>query len=355
MPLHLPHDLYTQLRLAVTEADEYRLTPQALAALQNEPRPEPVAAPPLDPRNPFTLLPSAAAVLQHLYEQAPFVGGFLAQVNGLITPLLSIVSAAPDAGIAATLQLDTNHYTSAHAIQVAALIVVIRPLMQFDEAECHVLMQAALCMNLASSALQDNLDRQLAPLSSRQSRDLRIHPLLSSAWMHEMGVEDPLLHRLVCEHHERLDGRGYPARQTRDEIHPLSHVLQVLDELTARFSPRSHRLPLQSAQIMRELFARRGTHTENKLVEAAIKTLGLYPSGLLVRLGNGRNAMVWQQTDKVDQPRVVLLESDGRFSPLDLRQAGFGIQEQVVLRPSRQASRHLRQAWGYAPETADTL
>ena len=163
MPLHLPHDLYTQLRLAVTEADEYRLTPQALAALQNEPRPEPVAAPPLDPRNPFTLLPSAAAVLQHLYEQAPFVGGFLAQINGLITPLLSIVSAAPDAGIAATLQLDTNHYTSAHAIQVAALIVVIRPLMQFDKAECHVLMQAALCMNLASSALQDNLDRQLAP------------------------------------------------------------------------------------------------------------------------------------------------------------------------------------------------
>ena len=125
MPLHLPHDLYTQLRLAVTEADEYRLTPQALAALQNEPRPEPVAAPPLDPRNPFTLLPSAAAVLQHLYEQAPFVGGFLAQINGLITPLLSIISSAPDAGIAATLQLDTNHYTSAHAIQVAALIVVI--------------------------------------------------------------------------------------------------------------------------------------------------------------------------------------------------------------------------------------
>lgn len=72
------------------------------------------------------------------------------------------------------------------------------------------------------------------PLSPEEWRQLRAHPVIAHAVLRKMEGVAPIVADLVLEHHERLDGSGYPMRKTRKDISPQSHMLAVAETL-ARF------------------------------------------------------------------------------------------------------------------------
>ena len=347
MPSTLASDLFTQNRIVESGSNRYALPQAQLQALRTAaigPMPRLAG---LDAGNPFIWFDSAAHRLAGLYRCAPFAENFTAQIRNIALALDNWVTRSTDACLAAAMQLPLKPYTAARALQTATVLAALRPLVPRDDQQHQTLLCAALSMNVAIWAFQDALGSQSVPLSSGQQRELHLHPLLSSAWLSEMGVDDADWHALVQPQHERPDGTGYPFHLRGNEVEPLAHQLQLVDEVMAKLSPRGARRAMSTDHVLRELFFQCDDPDDARLNAALIKTLGFYPPGMFVRLANRQLAIVVRRSEHISHPYVAWLDRDGSFTERSCLEPGYEVAEVAELRARDDRFTDLARAWGY--------
>lgn len=134
---------------------------------------------------------------------------------------------------------------------------------------------------------------------------------------------------MSLEHHERLDGSGYPNALRGSDIHLFSRIVAVCDVYDALATERSYKKayrPDQAALVLRET-----TNLDKRFVEALLKHVVLYPIGTKVRLSNGAiGSVVRAQSSSNPQPMVKLLfsrynESFLQKRKLEVLEVGNGV------------------------------
>jgi hypothetical protein len=145
----------------------------------------------------------------------------------------------------------------------------------------------ALTMNASITELQARMAEQPDPPSKKQLEQIRAHPHQSAQMLRDSGVADPLWLEAVQDHHERLDGQGYPRAVT--EVGELAHLVRAADVFAAKISPRALRPALTPQAAARQLFQE---EQGGPIAAALIRAVGLYPPGDFVRLKNGEAGIV---------------------------------------------------------------
>jgi putative nucleotidyltransferase with HDIG domain len=177
-----------------------------------------------------------------------------------------------------------------HAVNVCVLALVVNG-SEGIGADPASLGLGALLHDIGETRLPRNLSRKQDGCSDGELRLVERHPefgweLLSSGEF----AED--VRRIALEHHERLDGSGYPHRVKGDEIAFASQVVAITDMYDDMMSGRNQAL-LAPIEVLRRLFLQgNGGALERSLVEKIIRCLGVYPIGSLVELGSGERAIV---------------------------------------------------------------
>lgn len=112
----------------------------------------------------------------------------------------------------------------------------------------------------------------------------------------------------VATHHERHDGSGYPNGLHGNEIPIFGRILGLIDIYDAMTSVHSYIDSRSPHQTVMELYQSRDSLFQAELVEQFIQTCGIYPSGSLVELSDGRVAVVTAVHDlKRLRPSVMIL------------------------------------------------
>lgn len=116
----------------------------------------------------------------------------------------------------------------------------------------------------------------------------------------------------VATHHERHDGSGYPKGLHGAQIPIFGRIIGLIDSYDAMTSVRLHAASRSPHQAVMELYQGRDTLFQADLVEQFIQTCGVYPTGSLVELTDGRVGVVSAVHDlKRLRPSVmILLDSD---------------------------------------------
>lgn len=316
---YLPDSLYVRNRLTQSGDLEFWLTPTEKQPLQQIARshfhdPQPVC-PPQHEQDPFLALPWAYAQLQWLTDRLLDHDDSEQQLRALAGSLRRLANHTPEATLAAGLLLPYAHYAHAHAVHVALLVARLTQRLALAEAECESLVCAALTMNIAMVNLQQQLSHQAEALSSLQAKQLRLHPLTSSALLREVGIADETWHLAILEHHELWNGKGYPFGLPRNKISPGAHLLHVADVAMARLHPRHYRRSQLPKNAMVQLFKQRDTLADARLTDCLIKEIGLYPPGSFVKLEQGDTAIVVQHGDDITTPLTVRFGRDASIVP----------------------------------------
>ena len=97
---------------------------------------------------------------------------------------------------------------------------------------------------------------------------------------------------VALQHHERLDGSGYPYGCDRQTIHPISRLAAVADTFDAMTANRAYRKGMPARQAILELHSSRGNQLDSESVAALIKLIGVYPVGTRVVLAGGEQGTV---------------------------------------------------------------
>ncbi|MDR0564719.1 MAG: hypothetical protein LBG78_07290, partial [Azoarcus sp.] len=215
----------------------------------------------------------------------------------------------------------------------------------FTRHEAIDLVGAALTMNLGSMALHDEMAELPGPLPHAFRPLVTRHPGQASDILISIGVPDTWS-QAVLQHHENLNGSGYPGGLSKGSISLEARMLRLVDVFAARQRMRRGRGPqywsLSRARdlsgLTEQIFGSDLDSLDISLARLLMGRLGLFPPGSIIRLSNGEMAIIsrrsydlvrdatlspqeaWSFIDAAGQPRT---PSARRIGPRHYRILGY--------------------------------
>jgi HD-GYP domain-containing protein (c-di-GMP phosphodiesterase class II) len=206
-----------------------------------------------------------------------------------------------------TILLDQSFsYSHIHPLLSAVLTELLGKRKQLNDDDRRIFIAAALTQNIGMLELQKKLANQTAPLSDQQRDIIKAHPELGCALLQKAGITNKDWLNAVQNHHERIDGNGYPEGLPGDAIPVAARILSLTDIYSAMILPRAYRDGFYVKKALRDIFLQRGSAVDESLAHLLIKEIGIYPPGTFVVLANGETGIVLKRALVDSDPTHVL-------------------------------------------------
>jgi len=248
---------------------------------------------------------------------------------------------------------------SEHAINVCTLALLIGRQFSLEDEVLLELGRGALFHDVGYRALPMKVKFQAGGMKVEADPELRLlHPELGSQLMASFLNAGPLLVEIIAQHHERLDGSGFPKGLGREDLSLHTRIVMVADhydELCNAPNPETSLNPHAALSWLYRHVVMKGESAKfcEHVVQALVQAIGVYPPGSLVELSDGFMGVVSSINIHHPTKPVVLLyapwlcRNDGllvnlaKEDSLEIKQAvhAKNIPEQVLayLSPRRMA------------------
>ena len=194
-------------------------------------------------------LAASQAIFDGAGRGAPIPAPVTKKVVGDLT---SSILRSPDASLLLTHMRRFKNDLFNHAVNVCVLSLVVG-VVEGLENESTALGFGALLHDIGQTRLPRNLLHKEDPYTASERRLLEQHPTLGFNILQRSESIPDLASRIVVEHHERVNGRGYPARLLAEQISPLSQIVAITDAYDAMLIGRNHPA-LQPIEVLREIY-----------------------------------------------------------------------------------------------------
>lgn len=223
----------------------------------------------------------------------------------LVDEITSSIDENPRAFISIA-QLKSRHeYTYMHSVAVCALMINLARDLRFSDAAVRDAGMAGLLHDIGKALMPVEILDKPEALTEVEFDVMKTHPVRGHELLkRSSGVSHNALE--VClRHHERFDGQGYPDGLTGDRLSLFARMGALCDVYDAVTSDRAYKpawSPTESVAKMRDWAG----HFDPEMFEMFVKSVGIYPTGALVRLKSGRVAMVTGENpdDPIHPPLV---------------------------------------------------
>lgn len=204
------------------------------------------------------------------------------------------------------MRVPMRSHAVAHSFAVAATAVSLGIWLEQDDKTLATLARAALTMNIASLALHDDCATRRGPLEAQSRQDIGGHPQLAASLLTQTPGIDLRWIDTVEQHHENLDGSGYPYGNSRDAIPLEARILRVADVWCALVNPGADRIGAPPKAILGQLFQQERRRLDDRVLFELRRRFGAYPPGSLVRLMNRETAVVTAWSEGAAAPKFVV-------------------------------------------------
>jgi len=261
-------------------------------------------------REPFTrlgiLIPRIRRLHHSLYKEAD---GSEKELLAIAQRLIDLVRDDRDAMVAGINLIRDFEYSARHAAFTGLLCAIMADELQFTWRQMEGVVVAALAQNVGYYEEQDRFATSVGVLDQEARVKLRAHPNTSAEKVLTIGIDDPFILMAIRQHHERFDGKGYPAELSGEQISVGARVLTLADHFVAMTSPRSYRKGLHPVLGLRQIFLLSGRVGDPEFTHAFVHALGVYPPGASVHLESGEQGMVVRRRDDSAQPLVAIVKN----------------------------------------------
>lgn len=199
-----------------------------------------------------------------------------------------------------------DDYTYRHSVNVAVLSTIIGMGMGLHQDELNDVCTAAMFHDMGKLMIDADIINKPGRLTKEEFRLIKMHPqlsleLLTNRWNVSIEAKEAIL----C-HHENDDGSGYPRGLRKDEIPLYAKIIHVADVYDALTSKRAYKDPYTPSESIEYLMG--GCHIlfDERVVKAFLKWVPVYPKGVVVKLSDGRDGIVCENTKNPIRPKVRL-------------------------------------------------
>lgn len=196
-------------------------------------------------------------------------------------------------------------YLMEHSMNVAILLANFGRYLGLDRGVLKELTLGGLLHDVGKIMTPDAVLNKPGKLTDDEFRVMREHVVHSHDILIATAGITPTMLEVAANHHERLDGTGYPRRLKGAELSLYTRMSGIVDVYDAVTADRVYKQGMSPTQAFRILLKGINHHFDAELVTKFIKCMGVYPVGTLVMLSNQRLAIVMQRNEQQPLKPVV--------------------------------------------------
>jgi len=220
------------------------------------------------------------------------------EAKALVNEINQSVERNPNALLTLIRLRNVNEYTYMHSVAVCVLMVALGRHLGLSEIQIKQAGTAGLLHDIGKMVIPNEVLNKPGKLTDDEFIIMKSHPvrgweILKSCYQVHESVLDVCLH-----HHERMDGKGYPEKLSGDALTLFARMGAVCDVYDAISSDRCYKPAWSPAESIRKMASWRDGHFDESIFQAFVKTVGIYPSGTLLKLQSGRLGVVIEQSTK---------------------------------------------------------
>ncbi|MFA6040405.1 MAG: HD-GYP domain-containing protein [Methylophilus sp.] len=212
-----------------------------------------------------------------------------------VLPLVDEISASITRNAGALISLvrlkTQDDYSYMHSVAVCALMTALAKQLELSESEIKQVGLAGLLHDVGKSKIPLDILNKPGALTDGEFDLVRLHPQRGYDLLVEAKIIDPVALDVCLNHHEKLDGSGYP-HQLKDA--KMGAVCDVYDAVT---SNRPYKAGWEPGMSLKRM-AQWTNHFDQVVFKAFVKSVGIYPIGSVVILKSGRLAVIIDQSEK---------------------------------------------------------
>jgi len=254
----------------------------------------------------------------------------------LVDEIASSVMRNPGALISLARLKTQDEYTYMHSVAVCALMVALARQLNLPEDDCREAGLAGLLHDLGKSFVPMDIINKPGRLTEDEFNIVKAHPALGHKALLDGNGVGPVVLDVCLHHHEKMDGTGYPKGLKSDQISLMARMGAVCDVYDAITSNRPYKAGWDPAESVKKMAEWTKGHFDEKVFQAFVRSIGIYPTGSVVRLASGRLGVVMEQTEKsLLSPRVKVFfstQSGMRMSPEEIDLSAPNCQDRIVAR-----------------------
>lgn len=217
-------------------------------------------------------------------------------------------------GLAALQRLDD--YTYLHSLSTALISMGIAIRLGWSESATVELGLAAILHDVGKTMVPAAILQKPGPLTANEWQLMRRHPEYGCAMLSRQGnVSDAVL-QAVMQHHERIDGSGYPQRLKGSAITEQAKIIAIADVYDAMTSDRCYKPSTAAHRALEQILSNEQLF-DTTYSQALITMLDIFPVGSRVLLANGAEGIVVACHPNCPTRPQLLLIKDAGGAPLN--------------------------------------
>jgi HD-GYP domain-containing protein (c-di-GMP phosphodiesterase class II) len=197
------------------------------------------------------------------------------ELNNLSQDIIDSVFDNVDALSCLIMLKDSDDYLVEHAINCAILLAVFARYKGLSQAEVEDLTMAGLLMDIGMATLPRELLGKTDDFSEADWIMIRSHVDIGTELVERLDDVAPIVLDVIANHHERVNGSGYPKAKTASEISLYAQMASIVDSYDAMISNRGYKCSDNASIALQKL--EKDETLDRDLVLEFINAIGLHP------------------------------------------------------------------------------
>lgn len=209
-----------------------------------------------------------------------------------------------------------DEYTFTHQLNVSVLSTLIALEMGLKKDKIKRITFSSLIHDIGKLKIPLNILNAPRSLTAQELEIVKSHPVIGKKIVLDSGINDEFILNGVFQHHERLNGNGYPQGIKGNKIDLSGRIIAVADVYDALTTDRPYKKAWNPYKALSNLIQSVSIY-DNNVIGALVRIFGIYPPGTKLVLSNGQKCLVIGTKNKIYRPLVLC--DDGKIIDLSKR------------------------------------
>lgn len=214
------------------------------------------------------------------------------RVEEIVDGMVESIVRNPDAMMWLARMREQDITTYGHGLQVSVYLTAFGRHLGFPKHDLELLAQVGLLLDIGKIRLPKNLLEKQGRLTPEEFETAKLHVQHSIDILSQTPNFDPQVTAGIAQHHERMNGSGYPAGLKGLGICIYGRMAGIVDCFAALTNHRPYADALSSYEALRNITGWGGDYFHEPLVQQFISSVGVFPVGSLIELSTGEVAVV---------------------------------------------------------------